>query len=85
MNELMSDKGDCRTAPATPGLLKIELFTLITSVDFSFFLFAQMILPKYLYISKKCVYQNNMLVSIYIFPNNYTIGVQLEHSRSAHF
>ena len=23
INELMSDKGDCRTAPATPGLLLI--------------------------------------------------------------
>ena len=23
MNELMSDEGDCRSAPATPGLLKI--------------------------------------------------------------
>ena len=22
MNQLMSNKGDCRTAPATPGLLK---------------------------------------------------------------
>ena len=24
MNQLISDKGVCRTAPATPGLLKIE-------------------------------------------------------------
>ena len=24
MNESISDKGDCRTAPATPGLLKTE-------------------------------------------------------------
>jgi hypothetical protein len=23
MNELMSNKGDCKTAPATPGLLKL--------------------------------------------------------------
>ena len=27
MNELINDRGDCRTAPATPGLLNIlELF-----------------------------------------------------------
>ena len=24
INELMSDGGDCRTAPATPGLLKLD-------------------------------------------------------------
>ena len=28
MNELMSDGGDCRTAPATPGLLINELLGL---------------------------------------------------------
>ena len=26
MSELMNDGGDCRTASATPGLLKINLF-----------------------------------------------------------
>ena len=40
INQSMSDKGDCRTAPATPGLLKRFLFrfglgnwcTVVTSV-----------------------------------------------------
>ena len=28
MNELMNDGGDCRTAPATPGLLKNTMVTM---------------------------------------------------------
>jgi hypothetical protein len=33
MNESMSDGGDCRTAPATPGLLKIDEETKISRGD----------------------------------------------------
>ena len=29
MNKLMNDGGDCRTAPATPGLLKISKYLFV--------------------------------------------------------
>ena len=46
LNELINDGGDCRTAPATQGLLKKELIvmaTLITNRSETFF---NSVLPK---------------------------------------
>ena len=34
MNELISNEGDCRTAPATPGLLNILFITILLMTFF---------------------------------------------------
>ena len=40
MNQLINDRGDCRTAPATPGLLNIQMAALDSPVfDYVVFYF----------------------------------------------
>ena len=38
MSDLMNDKGVCRTAPATPGLLNINGLDITTTTEFFLFL-----------------------------------------------